>query len=180
MGKYLAVLAFVSAIAFVFPSAFERYRQHLARQDAAEGVGPAPAVVKVAQPVPSPAGSGRAVELRAGPDGHFRAEARLNGRPVDVLVDTGATYVSMNEATARRLGIFLRPDAFRHKAQTANGETAVATAKLDRVRIGGVEVRDVDAIVSRGDGLGTTLLGMSFLGKLERFEIRAGRLSLVE
>lgn len=177
MPKYLILLAGASALAFSFPSVFERYKAQLVEE---ETVDQAPPVVEVVAPVATPTYSGRVAQLAVGSDGHFRAEARLNGRVVEVLVDTGATYISMNEATARRLGIHLRNDAYRFKAQTANGETAVAIATLDRVQIGQVEVRDVEALVSRGDGLPTTLLGMSFLGKLKRFEVQNDRLNLIQ
>jgi aspartyl protease family protein len=176
LQKFLILAGSASLLAFSFPSAFEQYRQRLAEEEAVETVVPAPAV----QAASTPTYAGRVAQLMAGEDGHFRTEARLNGRPVDVLVDTGATYVSMSEATARRLGLQIRSDAYRYKAQTANGETDVAVAKLDRVTIGQVEVRDVEALVTKGDGMPTTLLGMSFLKKLKRFGVEEGRLNLVE
>ncbi|BDA82641.1 membrane protein [Aureimonas sp. SA4125] len=175
--KFLILAAGASAIAFAFPSAFQEYRDRVASAQNAEAVDPAPAVVKAAT---TPTYAGRVAQLQADSDGHFRTEARLNGRPIAVLVDTGATYVSMSETTARRLGLQIRSDAFRFKAQTANGETAVALATLDRVTIGQVDVRDVEALVTKGDVMPTTLLGMSFLSKLKRFDVEDGRLSLVE
>lgn len=183
MQKYLVLLAGASMLAFLFPSAFERYRDRLREVERAETIE-APGTIEAAIPAPAaasaPAPAGRTARLEAGRDGHFRTEARLNGRAVDVLVDTGATYVSMNEATAQRLGLRLRPSDFRFKAQTANGQASVAVATLDRVRIGAVEIRDVETVVSRGSGLSTTLLGMSFLKKLKRFEVQSGRLNLVQ
>ncbi|GGD05320.1 retropepsin-like aspartic protease family protein [Aureimonas glaciei] len=174
--KFLILAGGASLLAFAFPSAFEEYRQRQAQEQAVETVVPAPAV----QAASTPTYAGRVAQLTAGEDGHFRTEARLNGRPVAVLVDTGATYVSMNETTARRLGLQIRADAYRYKAQTANGETDVAVATLDRVTIGRVEVRDVEALITRGDVMPTTLLGMSFLKKLKRFGVEEGRLNLVE
>ncbi|MBC8130330.1 MAG: hypothetical protein H7Y08_08420, partial [Rhizobiaceae bacterium] len=99
MTKYLILLASASVLAFSFPAAFERYKQHLVEEEA---VPSAPPVVDVAMPTETPTYSGRVAQLKAGTDGHFRAEAKLNGRVVEVLVDTGATYISLNEATARR------------------------------------------------------------------------------
>lgn len=175
--KFLILAGGASLLAFAFPSAFEEYRQRQAAEQSAEAVVPPAPVVQAAT---TPTYAGRVAQLTASEDGHFRTEARLNGRPVDVLVDTGATYVSMSETTARRLGLHIRADAYRYKAQTANGETDVAVAKLDRVTIGQVEVRDVEALVSKGDVMPTTLLGMSFLKKLKRFDVQQGRLNLVE
>ncbi|MBO6686421.1 MAG: TIGR02281 family clan AA aspartic protease, partial [Parvibaculum sp.] len=62
--------------------------------------------------------------------------------------------------------------------QTANGIIHAARVKLDKVTVGGITLRDVDASVSRGSGLGTSLLGMSFLGRLDSVEVRGERLVL--
>lgn len=180
MGKYLTLVAGASVLAFLFPSAFDQYRKQVTDGQRAEALDPAPAPVEAALPVPAPASPGRVARLAAGSDGHYRTQARINGRPVDVLVDTGATYVSINEATARRLGVWVRPSDFRYTASTANGETKVAVAKLDRVQVGLVELRDVDVLVSPGNGLSTTLLGMSFLNRLKRFEVQADKLNLFQ
>ena len=176
----LAVVGAAVIAAFAFPSVFQRYQQSLAEQAAREEIDRAPPVVEAAMSLATPGHAGRVAALRAESDGHFRTEARLNGRPIPVLVDTGATYVSLSEADARRLGIVVRPADFRYKAQTANGETSVAMTVLDRVAIGRVEVRNVEAIVSKGEGLSVTLLGMSFLGKLKRFGVEGDRLDLVQ
>lgn len=184
MPKILVMLACVSLLAFLFPTAFQQYRQRLLEEQRAEAVEPASPVVDaalpIAEPAPEPAPSGRRAMLVADLDGHYRTEARLNGQAVNVLVDTGATYVSLDEATARRLGVHLSPGDFRYNASTANGEMKVAVAMLDRVRVGTVEIRQVEAVVSQGSRLSTTLLGMSFLKKLRRFEVQSGRLNLVE
>ena len=175
--KFLILAAGASVLAFAFPSAFEQYQERMANEQAVEAVDPAPAVVQAAA---TPTYAGRVAQLQADDDGHYRTKARLNGRPVDVLVDTGATYVSMSESTARRLGLQIRADAYRYTAQTANGNTPVAIAKLDRVQIGKIEVRDVEALISKGDVMPTTLLGMSFLSKLKRFDFEQGTLNLFE
>ncbi|GGE09549.1 hypothetical protein GCM10011390_30800 [Aureimonas endophytica] len=174
MSRPLLLLAVASLVAVAFPSVFEDYRKHQAAESGPEMLDPPASVVTAAAPVPPP---GRAV-LPAGADGHFRASARLNNRPADVLVDTGATYVALNEATARRLGLVLPASAFRYKTKTANGEVPVALGTLDRVEIGNVMVRDVEVAVTKGDGLDTILLGMSFLKKLSRYEVAGGRLVL--
>lgn len=181
MQKVLVFVAGAAALGFLFPSAFERYKQHLDNGQKAEMVDAAPAVVEASYPASgaAPSLSGRA-RIDADPDGHFRTAARMNGKPIPVLVDTGATYVSMNEATARQLGLRLAAEDYRYTAQTANGQTTVALSKLDRIQIGNVAVEDVDVMVSRGTGLSTTLLGMSFLSKLKRFEVQSDELNLVQ
>jgi len=122
----------------------------------------------------------RSTRIEAGRGGHFVAEARLNGRSVDVLIDTGATLVAINETTARRLGIHLTPADFKYRVRTANGVAEAAAAMIKEIRIGQVTVRDVPASVSRDSALSTTLLGMSFLGKLRKFSVENGDLILVE
>ncbi len=119
-------------------------------------------------------------ELRASSDGHYYARAEINGRPLDVMVDTGASMVALTYEDADRLGLSLRPSDFTATVQTANGTAAVAPVVLDRVTIGHVTVRNVRAAVSERGRLAKTLLGMSFLGQLERVDISQGRLLLVE
>lgn len=123
---------------------------------------------------------GRSVRIAAGRGGHFRVEARLNGAPVNVLVDTGATMVAMNESTARRLGIRLAPSDFKYAVNTANGVARVASATIDEIEIGRVRVRNVEATIGHDDALSTTLLGMSFLRKLRRYEVDGGTLVLTQ
>ncbi len=173
MQKFLILLIGASAFAVFFPSAFEEYRRNAANGSGAEALEPAQAIRPASIEPAAPTG---AVVLPAGPDGHFRADARINNRAVPVLVDTGATHIAMNEATATSLGLVLRRDDFRYSSQTANGVAAVAMKRLDSVRIGGVELRDVDVAVMRGDGLTTVLLGMSFLGRLSKVEVSNSRL----
>jgi len=119
----------------------------------------------------------RTVTLDRGRDGHFRANAEINGRAVDVLVDTGATLVAMSYEDAASAGISVGAGDFRYVSNTANGQARFARVTLDQVRIGSVIVRNVDAAVSEPGRLGVTLLGMSFLGQL-RVEMKSGRLVL--
>lgn len=112
--------------------------------------------------------------------GHFMFNARMNGRSVKVLVDTGATSVAINRSTARRIGIRLRDRDFRHRASTANGVAMYARAKIDEIRIDGIRVYNVDAAVLDDSSLGGTLLGMSFLNKLKSFEIKRNKLTMLQ
>jgi aspartyl protease family protein len=113
----------------------------------------------------APAGR-QSVTLSADPQGHFISTGSINGGSVRFLVDTGATVVALPAAEARRLGInYLRGQ--RAQVQTANGPAIAYRVKLDTVRIGDVEVNNVDAAVSEADGMGVILLGMSFLNRME-------------
>ncbi len=118
--------------------------------------------------------AGRKTTISPDRRGHYLAKAKLNGRSMEVLVDTGATLVAINESTARRIGIRLKPSDFKHKVRTANGVTRAATAMIDEIAIGRVVVRDVRATVSHDEALSTVLLGMSFLNRLKKFEIASG------
>lgn len=123
-----------------------------------------------------PAGS--VVELQAGRNGHFFTEADVNGRTIDVMVDTGASMVALTYEDAERAGIYVRENEFTGRASTANGSARFAPVVIGALSIGDVKVRGVEAAVMERGKLQTTLLGMSFLGKLERAEMRAGRLIL--
>jgi aspartyl protease family protein len=120
------------------------------------------------------------VELSARSDGHYYAKAEINGRPADVMVDTGASMVALTYEDAERAGVRLKPSDFTQSVSTANGAARFALVRLDRVSIGAITVRDVQAGVAERGKLSITLLGMSFLSRLERVDMRAGTLVLVE
>ena len=115
--------------------------------------------------------SGRKVRIKAGHGGHYYTQVRMNNRTVKVLVDTGATMVAINETTARKIGIRLKSSDFKYTVNTANGPTKMAAATIKEIRIGNIRVSNVRAGVSRDSALSTTLLGMSFLNQLKRFEV---------
>jgi aspartyl protease family protein len=119
-------------------------------------------------------------ELRAGANGHFITAAEVNGQSVEVMVDTGASFVALTYEDAERAGIFLSDADFKHRANTANGVARIAAVTIDRLSIGPITVRDVQAAVSERGRLQTSLLGMSFLGRLSKFEMRPGALLLHE
>lgn len=98
--------------------------------------------------------------------GHFVAPGRINGAPVQFVVDTGATLVTLSSREARRIGLNYLGSPQRY-ASTANGLVPVYLVKLDEVRLGDIVLRNVDAAVQEGDGLPVVLLGMSFLNRVE-------------
>lgn len=114
-------------------------------------------------------GADGAAQLTKGADGHFWAEAAVDGKAVRFLVDTGATAVSLSLADAQRLGIDTDKLTYDYTVITADGRTRAASVKLASVAIAGARVRNVDALVIE-KGLETSLLGMSYLGRLSRFE----------
>lgn len=131
-------------------------------------------------PAGSTASTSGSVEIRAGRNGHFMTTAHLNGRPINVLVDTGASLVALSYEDAERAGVFARPSDFTHAVSTANGTAKIALVTLDSVSIGDITVRRVEAMVSEPGRLATSLLGMTFLGRLSRAEMRSGLLILQE
>ncbi|MGI6854140.1 TIGR02281 family clan AA aspartic protease [Mesorhizobium sp. 1B3] len=123
---------------------------------------------------------GRKFELAADPRGHFTADFRLNGRLLPAMIDTGATLVAINASTARKIGISLRPHEFRYKVETANGPTKAATATIDNLQIGRIVIDKVQAVVLEDKALSGTLIGMNFLNRLGKFEIKNGTLVMVQ
>ena len=128
-----------------------------------------------AGPAPAPAAVDARVS-KAG-DGHFWAQAYVNGRPLRVLVDTGASEVALTRADARRLGVDVSGLDYDRPVVTADGRMRAARVRLARVSVGGAEVRDVDALVVR-QGLNASLLGMSYLGRLSGFSADREALTL--
>lgn len=104
--------------------------------------------------------------LAADGKGHFIAESQVNGAAIRFLVDTGATMVAIPGADARRMGLQFT-SARRGVVQTANGPVPVYYIKLDSVKVGEIELLNVDAVVLDGGGLSQPLLGMSFLNRVE-------------
>jgi len=123
---------------------------------------------------------GRKVRIAADERGHFTADFRLNGRSVDAMIDTGATLVAMNVSTARRIGIRILPADFKYTVKTANGEARAAGATVDRLQIGRIAIADVDAIVLDDAALEGTLIGISFLKRLSKYQVENGALLLVQ
>lgn len=117
------------------------------------------------------------IEVPRQPDGHFHMMLEVGGVPVDFLVDTGATDVVLSMDDARRVGI--DPDAliFGGRASTANGVVRTARVRLENVTVGGIEEGSLRASVNEGD-LDTSLLGMAYLDRFNRIEIRGDRLLL--
>ena len=167
---WLAVSA-CAAVGFVYFSEIKEATRIVLRL-------PPPAAA--AGPPAAKATLGRVVELKAGAHGHYYARAELNGRFVDVMVDTGASIVALTWEDARAAGLSVRDSDFTHRVNTANGIARIAPVTIDRITIGNITVRNVPAAVSEPGSLTTSLLGMSFLGRLQRVDMRPGLLVLQE
>lgn len=107
----------------------------------------------------------QSVVLAAGPGGHFIADGQVNGGAVRFLVDTGATAIALPAADAKRLGIDYQKGR-RGMTNTAAGPTPMYIVRLDTVRVGGIELQAIDAIIIE-QGLNVALLGMTFLNRVE-------------
>ncbi len=118
----------------------------------------------------------RSVEIKPDAHGHFRVEARVDGRRLDFMVDTGASLVALRERDANKLGIFPAPRDYTARTSTANGVIAVAPVRLSSLEVNGIRIYDVGAVVLPDQALGVNLLGMSFLSRVRRFEMANGRL----
>ncbi|WP_338656854.1 retropepsin-like aspartic protease [Methylophilus sp. DW102] len=108
-------------------------------------------------------GQQKVVTLKRGTDGHYSAEALINGERVRVLVDTGATGIAISQNVADRLGLVSHDAISTH---TANGTAVAYLVRLKTVQLGGVVAHDVAATISPGLE-GDALLGMSFLGRMD-------------
>lgn len=117
----------------------------------------------------SGAAEGHAASVTKSSDGHYWAEALVNGRRVRFLVDTGATAVALTAEDAERLGIHPADLDYSSEVTTANGQAHAAQVTLASVSVAGARVSDVQALVI-DKGLPTSLLGMTYLGRLSRFE----------
>ena len=104
--------------------------------------------------------------IASGQGGHFFTPGRINGLAVDFLVDTGATSVAMNLPTAKALGLNYRVGK-KISISTANGIGTAYVVMLDSVRVGDVEVRNVEAAVNMGDFPTEILLGNSYLSRVD-------------
>lgn len=160
---------------------------------AASAVGSAAAVVALAPRPPElrvaraeaplveslerPSGPGAAVAIQKASDGHYWADGEVNGRTVRFLVDTGATAVALTPQDAQRLGFDPARLHYGYQVVTAGGQIRAASIKLASITVAGARIENVDALVIE-NGLDTSLLGMTYLGRLSRFEGTRGSLVL--
>ena len=120
----------------------------------------------------------RVVQIPRGQSGEFAVQAKINGVAAAMVVDTGATSVVLTYETAKAVGLPLELLEYDVDVQTAGGRTKAARLTLDRLAIGKLVERSVPALVVPHGQMKTNLLGMSFLDRLESWEVRNEHLVL--
>jgi aspartyl protease family protein len=153
-----------------------RYMDHAAKNGSSNAMAVATKPAAAAPPAVQ-SGGYRTVTLTDNGRGSFEVEARVEGRSLDFVVDTGASSVALRETAAAKLGIHPAARDYTIRTQTANGVGKAAPVMLDRVEINGITVRGVRAIVVPDEALSTNLLGMTFLSRVKWTHDR-GRLVL--
>ena len=124
------------------------------------------------------AGYGRNVEFVRGQGGDFAVGAHINGARVPMVLDTGASSVVLTYESAKAAGLPLEVLDYAVNIDTANGRTRAAPVTLDRVAVGSLVERAVPALVAQPRQLKNNLLGMTFLNRLESWEVRGDRLRM--
>jgi aspartyl protease family protein len=147
----------------------------------ADKITPAPASATAAAAASTdvpPQSGARSLSIPRDARGHFATEGRIDGQRLAFMIDTGASVVALNETSAARFG--LRPSRGDYNATvtTANGTIKAARTRLAMLEVGGLIVRDVDAMVLPDEALSENLLGLSFLSRLKRFEYANGQMVL--
>lgn len=119
----------------------------------------------------------RGLAIGRGDDGAFDVIGEVNGAPVRFVVDTGSTDIVLSPADAERAGVRASQDAFYLPSQTANGVGYGAPATAASLSVGPIRMTDVPVSINKAP-MGVSLLGMTFLRRLDSFEVRDDRLYL--
>lgn len=168
LSKALEALVFWAVIVLLLVVGYT-YRFEL--RDAADRV--------VAELMPGHVAShGRNVEVVRGRAGEFALAAHVNGARVPMVLDTGASSVMLTQEAAKAAGLPIEVLDYSVNVDTANGRTRAAPITLDRVAVGGLTERAVPALVAQRGQLKNNLLGMSFLNRLQSWEVRGDRLRM--
>jgi aspartyl protease family protein len=129
--------------------------------------------------VPGRASShGRTVEIARTRSGEFQVSTQVNGAKIAMVLDTGASAVVLTQEAAKAAGLPLEVLTYTVTVETANGRTRAAPVSLDRIAVGTLIERSVPALIAQPGQLKTSLLGMSFLNRLESWEVRADKLMM--
>jgi aspartyl protease family protein len=147
----------------------------------ADKITPAPASATAATSASTdvpPQSGARTLSIPRDARGHFATEGRIDGQRLAFMIDTGASVVALNESSAARFGLRPTPGQYTAAVTTANGTVKAARMRLAMIEVGGLIVRDVDAMVLPDQALSENLLGLSFLSKLRRFEYANGQMVL--
>jgi aspartyl protease family protein len=123
--------------------------------------------------------SDHSVTFQSSDNGHFMINAKVNGQPINFLMDTGASKITLSQQDARNVGIDVDKLRYDVRVDTANGNSLVAYVVLDSLQVGDIELKDIDAHVARS-GLSGSLLGMNFLSRLSKYEVGKGSITFWE
>ena len=157
----LLVLATGAVVAYGDPEQIARASEQVSQMLDRNSVQPAPPV-----------------QIARGQTGEFALQARINGVKAPMVIDTGATSVVLTWETAKAIGVPIEMLEYNVDVETAGGHTKAARLTLDRLAIGKLVERSVPALVVPRGQMKTNLLGMSFLDRLESWEVHADRLML--
>ena len=120
----------------------------------------------------------RVVEITRGGQGNFAVAAHLNRKRISMVLDTGASSVVLTQDAAKAVGLPVEVLTYTVPIETANSPTRAAPVTLNSITVGGIVERSVPALIAQPGQLRTNLLGMSFLNRLESWEVRGDRLVL--
>ena len=168
MRNIMIFAAFIAGLGTLMAQMADRMAPALAH-----GEPPKAAVAATVAQAPS-----RSVNIPRDARGHFETEGRIDGQRIGFMVDTGASMIALNETSAARFGLRPSRNDYNATVTTANGIIKAARTRLAMVDVGGLVVRDVDAMVLPDAALSENLLGLSFLSRLKRFEYANGQMVL--
>jgi aspartyl protease family protein len=171
MLRYLGIYAIAFVIAIGLATYLSKHHPGAAR-------APSGAIHTALVATPITASATPTQTIEGDRSGHYVTRVQVDGQEVSMLIDTGASFLSLTTEDASTLGIHPAAAEFTLRMQTANGVSTAARTWLPHVKVGAVEVHDVEAIVMAPGASQTSLLGMSFLSKLHRFGVADGRLRL--
>lgn len=120
----------------------------------------------------------RVVDVPRGNGGEFALQATINGVAAPMIIDTGATSVMLSYETAKAIGLPVELLTYNIDVETVSGRTKAARLTLDRLAVGKLVERSVPALIVPRGLMKSNLLGMSFLDRLESWEVRADKLKL--
>ena len=120
----------------------------------------------------------RTVELARNRNGDFHIDTKVNGSKISMVLDTGASAVVLTHDAAKAAGLPLEMVKYNVPIDTANGPTRAASVTLDRVSVGGLVERSVPALIAQPGQLKVSLLGMTFMNRLQSWEVRGAKLMM--
>jgi len=123
-----------------------------------------------------PAARGKMVEIARSRGGEFAVAVHINGVRIPMMLDTGASSVVLTQEAAKAAGLPLQVLSYSVNVETANGRAHAAPVTIDRLAVGNIVERSIPALIAQPGQLRTSLLGMSFLNRLEGWEVRGDRL----